>query len=426
MKKYQRLLIIFFSVGFLTANLHASNSNTKMTEQLYTSQTPATPKLAHVGPLPVGVKTITITGPNLLNREDGRELTLEVWYPSSSISTATKAVYSDVTRTRQEFALQGEAYRNAELKTSTEKYPLVVLSHGYTGYRSIMFYLGEHLASHGYLVAAIDHTDSTNKEIDFEENSGAGFHSTLLHRSRDQQAVLGFFKKNESTWSADTSLASVIGYSMGGYGALNTAGACHSFPDNVASAFGFDPKEQSKALSALNSCNAGLDKIDPSWKALVTLAPWGGESGVITGLEKITIPSLFIAGEEDDVSGYENGVKKLFDETGAKHKYLMVYENARHNIAPHPAPKVAYDSELGLGHYFEPAWSTETLNRINKHMILAFLNYHVKGDSQSGDMLPKRENLTQTKQADGKLNAPWPGFQNRFGTGVLFIRGDKN
>ena len=425
----------------------STNPEQQHVEQLYSHQPSVTPELAIAGELPVGVKTIEIDGPNLLNKQNGRRLKLEIWYPAKrpeGEQYTGKATYSDVTRAKKAFTIQGAAYREATPLSSSKQYPLVILSHGYTGYRSLMFYLGEHLASHGYVVASIDHTDSTNAEVDFLTDPNSGFQSTLLHRSRDQLAALNHISEHANAYGANPDLASVIGYSMGGFGALNTVGACHYFPDSIAGNFNLDPVKQASIMKLLNNCSAGQDitsqgatnqnavnqsAADPRWKAMVALAPWGGEMGVITHLDKINVPSLLIAGADDDISGYENGVKKLFEQTGAEHKYLMVYEGARHNIAPHPAPRIAYGDDLSLGHYFEPAWSSESLNRINQHMILAFLNCHVKGaqDSEANQtacsMLPTRTNITQEKQADGKLNAPWPGFKDRFGTGVKFYRG---
>lgn len=402
--------------------LNNSTQSSSAPVSLYQGVNALMPELAEAGELPVGVATIEIDGPSLLVPEKQRPLKLEVWYPSRT-SNDKQATYSDVTRAQQPFTLLGHAFRDVAARSTKAEFPLVVLSHGYTGYRSIMYYLGEHLASHGYVVVGIDHTDSTNKEIDFKNNSGAGFHSTLLHRSRDQQAVLEHFTKHGKLFGANAEQASVIGYSMGGFGALNTVGACYNFDDLKAKAFGFEPDKHRALLEELNTCNAGLSEVDPRWQAMIAIAPWGGQADVISKLGHIKAPSLFIAGREDDVSGYENGVKKLFSGAGAEHKYLMVFDNARHNIAPHPAPPEAYNNELALGHYHEPAWSTENLNNINKHMILAFLDCHVKGDKTSCKMLPTTENGTQKKQADGKLDAAWPGFKDRFGTGVWFYRG---
>ncbi len=125
-------------------------------------------------------------------------------------------------------------------------------------------------------------------------------------------------------------------------------------------------------------------------------------------------------------SGYDNGVKKLFTQINTPHNYIMVCQAARHNIVPHPAPKVAYGDDLSLGHFFEPAWNSEVLNRINQHMILAFLNCYVKTIKGACQMLPMREDITQKKQKDGTFTEPWPGFKNRFGTGIKFYKGKRS
>ncbi|MFT6778153.1 MAG: alpha-beta hydrolase superfamily lysophospholipase [Paraglaciecola sp.] len=396
-------------------------------QQLYTSQPDVTPELGKRGNYSVGVRTIQATNPQQLSTKDyksleDRTLTMEVWYPAVTKDTDVQATYENVTRTHKSFSLQGHSVRDA--KTHQEKiYPLVVLSHGYTGYRTIMFYLGEHLASHGYVVVGIDHTDSTTTEIDFENGPFAGFPSTLINRARDQQFVLDYFStaKSDLAKSVDTDNASVIGYSMGGYGAVNTVGGCYNFNQQGLQTFGF-PEPAAKALvPVFNTCNAGKKEVDSRWKAMVAYAPWGQEQNLHKS-DAIQVPSLYVTGDLDDVSGYEQGVKKLFEQSAAKDSFMLVYENARHNIAPHPAPEIAYAADADLGHYYEPTWSSETLNRINQHMTLTFLDCYVKQQASSCEYLPKRESSTQTKQADGKVNDPWPGFANRWGAGMQFIR----
>ena len=59
----------------------------------------------------------------------------------------------------------------------------------------MMFYLGEHLASHGYVVVGIDHTDSTNADIQQESDRGPGIISTFYNRARDQQFILDYFSQ---------------------------------------------------------------------------------------------------------------------------------------------------------------------------------------------------------------------------------------
>ena len=55
--------------------------------------------------------------------------------------------------------LHGRACRDAA--QAEGDFPLVILSHGYPGNRMLMSHLGETLASQGYVVASVDHTDST-------------------------------------------------------------------------------------------------------------------------------------------------------------------------------------------------------------------------------------------------------------------------
>lgn len=248
----------------------------------------------------------------------------------------------------------------------------------------------------------------------------------MLNRARDQQFILNHFSELDNAIGkiTDTDAAAVIGYSMGGFGAINTVGGCYAFSEPGLQRLGF-PAEAAKALLPLfNFCSAGNEKPDSRWKAMVAFAPWGQELNVHQpdSLANITVPSLYIAGDQDDVSGYEHGVKKLFEQTGGENTFLMTYQNARHNFAPHPAPKVAFDTDVDIGHYFEPAWNSETLTRINEHMTLAFLDCFVKGDQARCDYLPKRESITEVKQIDGSFTEAWPGFAHRWGTGVTFSR----
>ena len=109
----------------------------------------------------MGVSTITAVDYERLNTGNfvtniRRPLVLEVWYPAqltaSSGAGISKATYRNVTRLQQPFELQGEAYRDVTA-VSEGQFPLIFLSHGFTGYRTQMFYLGEpvsytHLRAH--------------------------------------------------------------------------------------------------------------------------------------------------------------------------------------------------------------------------------------------------------------------------------------
>jgi predicted dienelactone hydrolase len=401
-------------------------------EEIYGAVPPVAPALSAYGQYKVGVRTIKVTHQGQLSATDfrstvDRQLTLEVWYPAGDNRANAKTTYEHSTRLHKRFEINANAYRDVP-SAEGGGFPLVVLSHGYTGYRTIMYYMGEHLASHGYVVIGIDHTDSTTAEVDFKNSPFSGFVSTLMNRSRDQQFVLDYFA-DEKTWlseSLDTDRAALIGYSMGGYGAVNTVGGCYNFNVEGLKQLGFPAEAAENLAPVFNFCSAGRDAPDPRWKSMIAYAPWGQERDLhqTQALSEIKAPSLYVVGEHDDVSGYENGVKKLYQQTGTKDTHMLVYKQARHNVAPHPAPKVAYEHADDYGHYYEPVWSNQTLNLINQHFNLAFLDCYVKEQQSQCDMLPKEGRATQIKDSEGSFNSAWPGFSDRFGMGMEYYRKD--
>ena len=384
------------------------------------------PSLSDKGNYDVGVKTIEAAYPvkvkDVAGNEVERSLTLEVWYPAAS--SAQKATYINETRSGQVFEVQADASRDAPIADADTDFPVIVISHGYTGYRTLMFYLGEHLASHGYVVAAIDHTDSTNKDVNFAENPYSGFPSTLLNRSRDQVLTLNSISENTFfKESVDSSKAGVIGYSMGGYGAVSTVGGCYAFNDQTAATFTGtqDPKAAALIKETLNTCAGGKASSEealPAWKAALALAPWGGQHQLfdVQSLNNIKVPVLYVAGDNDDISGYD-GIKWLFDNTGSKESKLLTIKNARHNVAPHPAPKEAYGSEFDLGSYIEPAWEVQKLNAINEHFALALMNCHVKALPEYCSYLNVNGSSAQVP-VNGKKPEPWKGFDDRWALGL--------
>jgi predicted dienelactone hydrolase len=209
-----------------------------------------------------------------------------------------------------------------------------------------MFYLGEHLASHGYVVVGIDHSGSTNADIKDESDRPAGFVNTLYNRARDQQFLLDYFADQTSPVEAivDTDRAAIIGHSMGGFGAINTVGGCYDFKSEFFKQGGVPTAIALVLPFPLNSCFGGGEQLDPRWKAVQLLAPWGGEASVhdIDAMAKITVPTFYLAGDQDNTSGFKNGIKRLHERTGSEHNYLLVFANARHNIGPHPAPAASF------------------------------------------------------------------------------------
>jgi predicted dienelactone hydrolase len=331
-----------------------------------------------------------------------RTLKLEVWYPASASDTPS-TVYQDVMRSGAPLTLKGAAKRDVAAAKSSDKYPLIVLSHGYTGYRSLMFYLGEHLASHGYVVASIDHTDSTNADVAGQENPFIGFPSTLLHRATDQQGTIDALVTHADFKDLiDENHVGVVGYSMGGYGAVNTAGTCYGFSQQAAGQFTGtqDPAIAGAIQKVLNRCSN-----DERVKAIVALAPWGSQHGLFeeNSVAEVKTPALFVSGDQDDISDYP-AIHKLYEKWGADDKYMLTFANARHNIGGHPTPPEAYANGIDVTHYIDGTWSTQRINATVEHFALAMMDCHVKRiEAQCAYLTPGDK---------------WFGFTDRFATGL--------
>jgi len=404
------------------------------------------PELAPRGPYSVGVRTIEIKNPNqvdILNFDKttgkapiyDRPLTIEVWYPATIPPGAQeRTVYemgfpsggAGFEGAPKTVSVTGKALRDAP-PVKGSLFPLVVVSHGYPGSRYFLTYLTENLASKGYIVAAIDHTDSV-----FGREKA--FQSTLLNRANDQLFTAGALDELAGHTGhflngiLDSSHVAIVGYSMGGYGALASAGAGYS-PSSMG--HGFVPG------GYFADWEAGSPKYQARLRkevqAVVAISPWGSQPPYnawdAAGLAGIHIPMLVIAGNQDDVSDYANGIKPAFEKAVHSDRCMLVYENARHNVGGNPAPQEALPAFVTREFFEEPVWRKDRITAINQHFITAFLDLTLKGDESKRAYLHVAPEISN----DGKWPLPpgasvgakfndgtdyWKGFQRRWALGL--------
>ena len=421
------LIIALLLLSSLGLSCYAQQGS-QTTPFIYGDALPDAPELAQRGPHKVGVRTLQLLHagqPDIAKAKNGevpvydRPLTVEVWYPA--VIPAEKAEmteYEDILgRPNTEgkplipFKFPGRALRDAEPDRSGRVYPRVIVSHGYPGSRYLMTYLTENLASKGYVVAAIDHTESTHRDA-------GPFPSTLYHRPLDILFILDEMARLSEAGSssflsglADANNTALIGYSMGGYGVLNVAGAGYS-----QQLLGFF-SQVTGGSTVIRERTAGAPAMvaapDNRIKAVVAFAPWGMARGVwdSLGLAGLRIPTFFVAGDQDDISGYEDGTRAIYKGSVNTERYLLTYANARHNVAPNPPPPatlVPGPQQEEFMHYAEPAWSLPRMNNINQHFVTAFLGMKLKG-------LDYKTYLDLPEQAN---SAVWKGFKPRTSVGL--------
>lgn len=411
-----------------------------MAENRIDTQLPGAPALAAYGDLPVGVRQLDLVNPDQIDilsidpaapkpdsfpRYD-RPLTVEMWYPAAEGSegdTTLKAFLRDGTT---EVALEGRAVRDAA--PAGAGYPLVLISHGYPGNRFLLSHLAENLASKGYVVASIDHTDSTYR-------TQAAFGSTLVNRSLDQLFVLEEMARmagegGDFAGLYDAGNAGLIGYSMGGYGAIITAGG------GVTEASVGYPWGGPHGTLGIHQAGSDTHNAlpDARIKTAVAFGPWGMNTGFwnAEGLAGIKIPMLFIAGSQDDVSLYENGVRAIWENASALPHALLTYVNGGHNSgAPMPAPAESFYFNENKGfniseHYTDPVWNTARMNNIAQHFVTAWMDQHLKADAEAGSYLELVEDSNAgvwSMNEDGTAKEDhtyWKGFGQGTAKGLTY------
>ncbi|MCK0167916.1 dienelactone hydrolase [Jannaschia sp. S6380] len=395
---------------------------------------PDAPERAALGDYVVGVRTMSFTDPDRLDivaaTEDAaptadREITVEIWYPAAD-GTAPGGSYTALLRDgTTEVTLTGSAARDAD-PAQGERFPLVLLSHGYPGNRFLMSHLGENLASKGYVVVSADHPDSIYSDM-------GPFPSTLVNRPVDQAFLLDAMAGLDDEIGAitDADRTGVVGYSMGGYGALifGGAGLSQSAVERREPAHYNAPGDLLARNAAGSAAHADL--IDPRLKAIVAIGPWGRNRDFwdADGLARLETPLLLVAGGEDDVSEYP-AIREIFEETSGTNRYLLTLEGANHNAAaPIPAPREAWEVSESLGrapfdHYADAIWDNVRMNNILQHFTTAFFAIHLKGFSDAADYFDLVENAedgvwSMTESGDPAADHTyWTGFPDRSAKGL--------
>jgi len=199
------------------------------------------------GPLPVGTTSLWLTD---TSRPDpwapgvtARELMVSLWYPATSpdgpraryMTPAESELHltsRDITGVRPDAlsTVRTNAVAGATPSGARGSLPLVVLSPGFTNHRSALTALAEDLASHGYVVAGVDHAYESFATAFPDGRIATGLAREGPRRGRGEKVVAGRaadvgFVLDQLTgahpaWPGaaliDPSLIAMAGHSIGG------------------------------------------------------------------------------------------------------------------------------------------------------------------------------------------------------------------
>jgi predicted dienelactone hydrolase len=224
------------------------------------------------GEFPVGVRSL-----DERDEERGRVFPCEVWYPATA------------------------AERDASPQPG--RFPLILYSHHSGGNRRAATFLCTHLSSHGYIVAALDHSEVVAPELARKNGESATDTATRIagivrNRVPDLRFLLDRVLANPAI-AADPVAIGLVGHSLGGWAVL-------SAPDT-----------------------------EPRIRAVVANAPGGNsrpKPGIIrsplTFAWKHEVPTLFLVGDED-VPLPLDGMFEIFERAPSP-KRMFILHGADH------------------------------------------------------------------------------------------------
>ena len=301
MRKFFSLLLL---VSFLAAISPAARA--------------AAPPPAEPGPYPVGVTTLLLVDHSRTCPATGgpRPLMTEIWYPATDNAASLPAgklmdyfrgVDPQVIAGLMKMAFGADmleaaktfhtvSVRDARMRDG--KFPLLLFSHGNGGMRSQGVFWCEHMASHGYIVAAPDHTG--NSGVTILGGELVVFNPELRKPSGEERPkdirflIDAFTRMNKGDDSrfyerVDLEHIGVAGHSFGGYTSTRVADT--------------EPR---------------VDAITP-WAA------------VASERENYDVPVLAVVATEDDTIGAEGNDRiRTYYQDSKGPKYLVEFVNAGH------------------------------------------------------------------------------------------------
>ncbi len=362
---------------------------------------PDAPTYALHGPYWVGFQTMTI--------EKGKyPLSVAIWYPALNPNSLVEEITYPALPAKFEgmpidytMPSYGHALQDAAPYKSSELYPLIIVSHGFSGSPYAFAYYAEHLASEGFVVLAPDHPetwDPTYKDIA----------AASVKRPLDVQRTIALGEELTADGAMlagmiDMNRIAIAGHSYGGFTSLLMGGARFDFdslkttcapltPDHTIGAVCGPLLSQEAEMARMAGLDAVPEGLWPSWndpriKAIVVSA---GETELIgaKGLAEITIPVLLVNGSGDQTVPKEWGVNPTWEYIGSMQKASVLLNNADHTVFAEKCTNYPWPPEIGwYAGCSDPVWDMDRAHDLFNHFTTAFLLDVLKGDKEAHSVL---------------------------------------
>jgi len=248
-------------------------------------------------------------------------LITDIWYPADPASSEQMQWVGSLDNP---FAKAGKAALDAPILPGSEKFPLILLSHGIGGSSAMLAWLGSALASHGYIAAAVNHPG--NNALEDYTILGAVFWGQRAH---DMSALLDLLLADPIFGPRiDPKRVGAAGFSLGGLTVIELAGGIAEF--SRYQDFCKSPKADGMCtdtieypgllakVTALAKTDPAIQAAfienskshrDPRIRATFAMAPALGPAFSADSLTKISIPTQIVAGSVDTVVPLDTSAK---------------------------------------------------------------------------------------------------------------------
>lgn len=249
--------------------------------------------------------------------------------------------------------------------------PVVLLSHGLGGSREVSAFVGDHLASNGYVVVAMQHVGSDESVWRgrglraMDDLRAAANGQQYLARTQDVSFVLdhlGSLAHDDPTWKArlDLDRVGIAGHSFGAHTTLAVAGVTFT-------AFGREQTYREKRIRAAVAYSP---------------APLENQRDRERAYASIEIPILHMTGTNDVASiGNTRAEDRRvpFDLIGADDQYLVILEGGDHGVFS------------GLRWRNRDARNDRRHHALIEQFTLAFFDAHLMDDARAEAWLEQGE-----------------------------------
>ncbi len=406
------LLVVMFA---LSALLMIPAASAQGGDPERTGFRPDAPPYGVRGPHPVGFMTFSAG-------DAEHPLEGAIWYPALNPDGAEEVItydlgIGDLLPVLNDMA--GRAISEGTPDVENGPYPLVVYSHGMNGQLYFTAYLREHLASHGFVVIAMLHSDTLRGSfLASTEEAQVALAQTMLDslvlRPHDITRTLDYAEALTGPEGAlagmiDMDRVAAVGLSYGGATSLLAAGArldFSSLPELCES--GVYASMLSTAMCQLHSADlsameahlmevAGVDGApgqlwpslgDARIDAAVAMMPGGGSVVVSQeGYANIGMPVLFFKSGNDQVAIPEYNVNPAWAYSSSAAKILVTLDNAGHTIAGQCDPNAVKAIPAFFPSCSDPVWDIDRAHDLIDHFVAAFLLAELYGDAEAAAAL---------------------------------------